>query len=235
MSLAPLTFAAGNAVRPLVVRRSAQARGLRLVVDPRNGEVRLTVPRRAALRPALAWAAEKRGWVEAQLAALPQARPLHPGSAVPFRGATLTISWARTLPRTPCLDDNRLLVGGPEELMPGRVLRWLSAQALMLLEAETREIATTAGVIVGRVAVGDPRGRWGSCTADGDIRYSWRLILAPPEVARATVAHEVAHRLHMDHSPAFHTAVARLFGRKPTAERAWLKAHGPALHWIGRS
>jgi predicted metal-dependent hydrolase len=89
-------------------------------------------------------------------------------------------------------------------------------------------------VTVGRVSIGDPRARWGSCSASGDIRYSWRLILAPKEVREATVAHEVAHRLHMDHSPAFHAAVVKLLGRDPAPENRWLRAHGAALYWLGR-
>jgi predicted metal-dependent hydrolase len=53
-------------------------------------------------------------------------------------------------------------------------------------------------------------------------------------VREATVAHEVAHRLHMDHSPEFHAAFARLLGRDGKAERAWLRRHGAGLHAIGR-
>ncbi|WP_294296983.1 M48 family metallopeptidase, partial [uncultured Sphingomonas sp.] len=91
-----------------------------------------------------------------------------------------------------------------------------------------------AGVTVSAVGVGDTRSRWGSCASTGAIRYSWRLILAPPAVRRATVAHEVAHRVHMNHSPAFHALVADLYGRDPTPERRWLKTNGAALHWFGR-
>src|SRR3546814_3895389 len=63
--------------------------------------------------------------------------------------------------------------------------------ALPILSEETAFYAGRAGVIVSQVTVGDPRGRWGSCAASGAIRYSWRLILAPDHVRRATVAHEV--------------------------------------------
>ena len=73
-----------------------------------------------------------------------------------------------------------------------------------------------------------------SCTSSGDIAYSWRLILMPPGVREATVAHEVAHRLHMHHGPEFHDAVKRLLGRDPKTERAWLKAHGSAMQRVGR-
>jgi predicted metal-dependent hydrolase len=227
-------FSAGAITRPLTVRRSHNAKRMRLAVDPRDGTVRLTLPRRAAIGPALRWAETQRDWVEAMLARMTAGVPLHDGARVPFRGATLTITGG-SLTRGARQIDDRLIVGGPPELIANRVLRWLRAEALKVLAAETRAAAARAGVEVGRVRVGDARSRWGSCSARGDIAYSWRLILAPPEVLSATVAHEVAHRLHMDHGPAFHAAVADLFGRDPAAERDWLKRHGATLYAVGRS
>ncbi|MET0365229.1 MAG: M48 family metallopeptidase, partial [Sphingobium sp.] len=77
-----------------------------------------------------------------------------------------------------------------------------------------------------------PVSRWGSCAADGAIRYSWRLILAPPEVRISTVAHEVAHLKHLDHSPAFHAFHRSICPSDTVAARAWLKANGAGLHRI---
>ncbi|RZM07009.1 MAG: DUF45 domain-containing protein, partial [Sphingomonas sp.] len=116
-----------------------------------------------------------------------------------------------------------------------RVEAWLKRQALDLLAAETREYAAKAGVTVAHVAVGDAKGRWGSCASSGTIRYSWRLLLAPGHVRRATVAHEVAHRVHMNHGSDFHALVALLFEADPAPARTWLRAHGAALHWFGRA
>ena len=110
--------------------------------------------------------------------------------------------------------------------------RWLKREALRLLSAETAEFAAKAGVRVTRVGIGDPRSRWGSCAASGAIRYSWRLILAPAEIRRATVAHEVAHLRHLDHSPEFHAFHAELYGGETRSARRWLRMHGPALHAI---
>jgi predicted metal-dependent hydrolase len=229
----PVFTAAGKS-RPLIVRRSAAARRMRLAIDPRDGTVRLTLPGRALLGPALRWAEEQRAWIEAALARTPAARPLAPGRSVPVRGRDLLIDHVGGSRRVAATGD-RLIVGGPAELVPGRVLRWLRAEALRELDNSTRAFAVRAGVSVGRVRVGDPRTRWGSCSSSGDIAYSWRLILAPPKVLEATVAHEVAHRLHMHHRPEFHRAVAQLLGREPTSERSWLRAHGAALHAVGRS
>lgn len=229
-----LVFSGGGRTRPLTVHRSATAKAMRLSVDPRDGTVRLSLPTRAALRPALAWAEEKRGWIEGALGALPAPRPIVPGATIPFEGSDVRISWRPEAPRTVRLEGAMLHVGGPEEAVGARVLRWLRREAAERMAAETRFFATRAGVTVRRIGIGDPRSRWGSCAPSGDIRYSWRLILAPPQVREATVAHEVAHLLHMDHSPAFHAAVTRLLGRDPQPEREWLRTHGASLYWLGR-
>jgi len=207
---------------------------MRLAVDPRDGRIRLTLPPRASLKKGLAWAEEQSGWIAAQQARLPEMRPLTPGAYFPLAGRETEIVSVPSAPRTPKLDGGTLICGGPREGLERRVERWLRAEALRVLSAETAEYAERAGVIVTRVSVGDPRGRWGSCASSGAIRYSWRLILAPDFVRRATVAHEVAHRIHMNHSPVFHRLVAELYEADPGPARAWLRRNGAGLHWIGR-
>jgi predicted metal-dependent hydrolase len=132
-------------------------------------------------------------------------------------------------------ESGELRVGGDPELFETRVLRWLRAEALRVLDQETRQLAAHAGVTVSGVSVSDTRSRWGSCSASGKIRYSWRLILAPSFVRRSTVAHEVAHRVHMNHGPAFKALEERLLGESPSLSRAWLRSHGASLHGYGRS
>lgn len=225
-----LTFAGA----PLTLRVSPRARRMRLRVDPRTRSVLLTVPRRMSQRRALAWAAEHRGWVEAALADIPTATPIVPGATLPFRGTAVALCWQADRPRRISLDENRLVVGGPVESLEGRVLRWLKAQALERLKLETVELTAKAGATLKRVGVGDPVSRWGSCSSSGAIRYSWRLILAPDFVRRATVAHEVAHLVHLNHGPDFHALVEALLGEDPRPARQWLRREGAALHRIGR-
>ncbi|MGW8189229.1 M48 family metallopeptidase [Sphingomonas hankookensis] len=131
--------------------------------------------------------------------------------------------------------DGELTCGGPSDQFPTRIERWLKREALRLLTEDTAHYAAKAGVTVAKVAIGDPKARWGSCSGDGTIRYSWRLLLVPGFVRRATVAHEVAHRVHMHHGPAFHALVAELFEGDPDDARRWLRAEGAALHWYGRA
>jgi predicted metal-dependent hydrolase len=206
---------------------------MRLKVDRRTGEVVLTIPKRASRRQALAWADGHRDWIEARLAEVAPAVPLVAGGSVPLYDRPHLIDWCPSRPRTPRREEGRLVVGGPAEGLEARLLRWLKRHALDLLAAETAEFAARAGVAVSRVGVGDPQSRWGSCSASGGIRYSWRLVLAPDWVRRATVAHEVAHRVHMNHGPDFHRLVERLLGADPKPARLWLRRHGPLLHRLG--
>lgn len=217
------------------VRWHPRARRLKLAVDPVSGAVRLTLPPRAALKPALAWAEQQRAWIAAQQARLPEMRPFVPGAVIPLGDGRMTLEHRAAAPRTPQRDGDRLVCGGPLESFEGRIARWLRREALRVLGDETAHYAAKAGVVVDAVSVGDPRGRWGSCSASGTIRYSWRLILAPVHVRRATVVHEVAHRVHMNHAPAFHRLVDELFEGDPAIARAWLRSHGASLHWYGRS
>lgn len=207
---------------------------MRLKVDRRTGEVVLTIPRRASRRKALAWADGHRAWIEARLAEVAPPTPLAAGGDLPLYGRPHRIDWRPERPRTPRLEGDRLAVGGPIEGLEARLLRWLRRHALDKLAAETAEFAAKAGVKVTRVGIGDPLSRWGSCSAAGGIRYSWRLILAPDWVRRATVAHEVAHRVHMNHGPDFHRLVESLLEADPRPARLWLRRHGPSLHRVGR-
>ncbi len=220
----------GDDAWPVRVVQHAQSRRYRLVFDAARGQLRLTVPRRTNIRAALKWASEQQAWLAEQVgkAALPVI--VGPGVSVPFRGIDRRIEWLPAAPRAIAMTPNALHVGGPAETVGRRVERWLKAQALDLLDRESRDIAARAGLAVGRVGVGDPQSRWGSCTAGGVLRYSWRLVMAPDHVRRATVAHEVAHLVHMDHGPAFHALVDELHDGDVAAARGWLRREGRSLH-----
>ncbi|MFN3724855.1 MAG: M48 family metallopeptidase [Allosphingosinicella sp.] len=217
---------------PLTLKPNRRARRLRLRVDARTRSLTLTVPPGVSRRRALEWAAGHADWAAQSIGAIAESVAIVPGATLPLFGELHRIDAVGGARRVTRIED-RVAVGGPAEGLEARVLRWLKAEALTLLSRETQEFAAKAGVSVASVAVGDPRSRWGSCASDGRIRYSWRLIMAPDFVRRATVAHEVAHRVHMDHSPRFHATVRELLGDDPAPARAWLRREGGALHRIG--
>jgi len=228
-----LIFRGGTTAAPIKITVSPRARVMRLRVDPRTAEVLLTIPKRVSQAKALAWAVEHRPWIERQLAQILPAASLRPGDSVPLYDRPHRIEWRPDRSRIVSLDGDAIVTGGPQETVEPRVMRWLKRHALDVLSAETADYARKAGVVVTKVAVGDPRSRWGSCSSTGAIRYSWRLILTPDAVRRATVAHEVAHRVHMNHGPRFHALVEELLGYDPSAARSWLRRRGASLHRIG--
>jgi predicted metal-dependent hydrolase len=218
---------------PVALVRHHASRRLRLRIDHERRQLRLTVPVRGSAQAALRWAGEQRAWVEGQLERAPTGTALTDGAKIPLRGMPLTLRFA-TGRRGVMLEEAELRVGGPVEAASRAVLRWLQRQALDELSMLTAEIAAAAGVTVRSVGVGDAGSRWGSCSSSGAIRYNWRLVMAPPECLRFVVAHEVAHRLHMDHSARFRAAEERLFGRPVAPARALLRELGPALRVVGR-
>lgn len=220
---------------PVRISRLKRSRRLRLRVDHDARLLKLTMPWRHSARAALDWVAGQRPWIDRQLAAAPEGAPLRDGETIPVEGVPRRIVHHPAARRGVRIADDELLVGGPAESVPAAVERWLRALARERLSAETARIAAVAGVSVRSVSVGDAASRWGSCSSSGAIRFSWRLILAPPEVLRFVVAHEVAHRLHMDHSPAFKAAEERLFGGPVAAARSELRRLSPTLRAVGRS
>ena len=94
------------------------------------------------------------------------------------------------------------------------------------------DMAASVDRRVSRVTVRDTRSRWGSCSSQGSLNFSWRLIFAPEWVLDYVVAHEVGHLVHMDHSPRFWAVVDRLVDSKESA-RKWLHRHGAGLYRYG--
>ena len=209
------------------------ARRMRLRFDERERVLKLTHPRGVRPAAALAWAASQKLWVQQQLDSALPAEPFVPGAFVPVAGADVELCWSPQLPRTPRLETGRLECGGPEAGYARRIELFLKRTALATLSAETAEMAKQAGAEAGSVAIGDARTRWGSCSSGGSIRYSWRLILAPPEVRRFVVAHEVAHLKELNHGKHFKALESELFGGDVKRAQALLRAWGPRLRRIG--
>ena len=219
---------------PLEIRRLRNARRLRLRFDEAAGTLKLTCPWRTSRRTALAWALDQRDWIEAQLARAQPLEPFVPGGSLLFEGRELRIAWREDWPRTVELAPGELRCGGPEAGLPRRIEHFLKRHARETMSDDIAEFAAAAGATPRSVTIGDATTRWGSCSSQGRIRMSWRLILAPPDVRRYVAAHEVAHLVHLNHGPEFKALEARLVGTGVSEAKAALRRIGPRLRRIGR-
>jgi predicted metal-dependent hydrolase len=216
------------------IRRLRSARRLRLRFDEAAGVLKLTCPWRTPRRAALAWALDQRDWIDQQLARAEPGEPFAPGALIPIEGQDVVIAWREVWPRTPALRDGQLRCGGPAAALPRRIENFLKRHARDTMSRDIAEFAAAAGAAPRSVTIGDAATRWGSCSSQGSIRMSWRLILAPPEVRRYVAAHEVAHLVHLNHGPAFKALEARLFGTGVAEAKAALRRIGPRIRRVGR-
>ena len=220
-------FLSGNPPVALILRRSVRARRISLRVSGADGRITLTLPHGVAEREGLQFAEEKADWLRQQLDKRPEDVLAVPGADIPVEGEFLRI--VPVSGRGIRIEANRLLVSGAVETARTRLRAWLKARARDKLAAASDHYAKALGRPYSRLTLRDTRSRWGSCSAQGGLMYSWRLIMAPPDVLDYVAAHEVAHLAEMNHSPAFWSTVQQL---KPEYEapRRWLRENGAGLH-----
>ena len=219
---------------PIRIRRHPTARRMILRLAPDGSEVRVTMPRWGRSAAAQDFAQDRRDWIARQLASLAEAgEPCDPFArgTVRYRGEEVALRWSQELPRRPALRDGALSIGGPAQARTGRLQRWLEARALDHFRDDLAHYCARADIApVPPVRITRARRRWGSCSSKGTVRINWRLVMAPDAVRRSVVAHEVAHLVHFDHSPAFHALLAKLFGPDLAQADRWLKEHGRGLY-----
>jgi predicted metal-dependent hydrolase len=215
------------------VRRMARVRRIRLSFDSATDRAILTLPPRTSVQTGADFVASQLDWIASQRVARADPGSFRPGGSFTLGEETILVHHDPVGPRTPRLLDARLIVGGPADLVEGRVLRWLINRARSDLTARVHRYATLRGRALPPVAIRDTRSRWGSCSRDGRINLCWRLIAAPEWVRDYVCAHEVAHLAHMNHGDGFWAEVATM-DVNHEASRRWLRANGSRLLALGR-
>ncbi len=210
-----------------ILRRSARSRRFSMRVSQLDGRVTVSMPIRARERDAVAFVQGHESWLRAALARQPLQTAVSLGDQIPVEGRLLTLSPGSG--RSVMVQGDSLLIPGAPTQAAARAAAHLKTLARNQLAAASDHYAAQIGRKVTRITLRDTRSRWGSCTHEGALMYSWRLILAPPEVLRYVAAHEVAHMEQMNHSDAFWSVVTRLYPGWQT-QRRWLQTQGQTLH-----
>jgi predicted metal-dependent hydrolase len=216
----------GHPPVPLVLRVSSRARRLSLRVSRLDGRVTLTAPPGVPRAEVMRFAEERADWVRGHLAEIRLPEAVGIGTWLPVEGRPREIVAERV--RAARLEPGRLVIPARAAAPGAAVDSVLKARARDRLAEASDRHAAALGRQVARITLRDTRSRWGSCTADGALMYSWRLILAPPSVLDYVAAHEAAHLVEMNHSARFWALVERLCPDWQ-AERAWLRREGAAL------
>ena len=210
------------------VRRSALARKLSLRVSRLDGRVTLTIPQHSPLREGINFLETRELWLRQHLIRLAPEAVVAAGGTVPYRGISVPVV-VGAVKRTALVDGILHVSDAPTAGV--RAKAFLKICARDELAAASDRYASMVNKSYTRLSIRDTRSRWGSCSSQGVLMYSWRLIMAPPAVLDYVAAHEVAHLVEMNHSDAFWAVVTRICPDYDVC-RAWLRNNGDVLHRV---
>lgn len=224
-------------VIPIEFRRNARAKRIILRLAPSNQTgktdgVVITLPKGVDTDEGLRFAKASADWISVRLLTLPDKIDFADGASIPYIGEDHKIRHVPGARRGVWREDNEIRVSGPLSHLPRRVSDWLKKEARREISVLTNSKAMARDLKPGRISIRDTRSRWGSCASNGNLSFSWRLVLAPDYVIDYVVAHEVAHLAEHNHSVRFWAVVDTLTPHSKMA-RKWLKANGEKLHRYG--
>ncbi|WP_407965539.1 M48 family metallopeptidase [Bartonella sp. C271] len=232
-------FILSNCRVPLRVKEHKNARRLTLRVDLARQEIYLITPP-AVERSVIQWfIAKHRSWIEKRLARggiINEDFHLKEGSRIPVLGASHVILRKEKRGVAEIItgdagQESQIIIYSRLEHLPRRVADVLKKQAKIIIAPLVVHYASKVGRKVKSISYKDTRTRWGSCSTDGRLSFSWRLIMAPKEVVEYVVAHEVAHLVEMNHGERFWSLCEKLCPERKTYQ-AWLKKNGYTLQRI---
>nr|WP_316651031.1 M48 family metallopeptidase [uncultured Gellertiella sp.] len=220
---------------PLHIRQTERATRITLRIEPGGRALKMTIPHGLPEREVSAFLTRHHGWLEKKLFDFPDDARLSPGETVLVRGIPHRIEHSgklRGLTETRLVDGEAVIrISGLEDHTGRRI----SDHLKKLARAELEQLVAVHTARIGKrhsaLTLKDTRSRWGSCSSAGNLNFSWRIAMAPPEVINYLAAHEVAHLKEMNHGPKF-WALCKMLCPDMEEAKAWLKRHGSTLHAI---
>jgi predicted metal-dependent hydrolase len=220
---------------PLTIKQHDRATRITLRIEPGGRALKMTVPKGLAAREVNAFLDRHQGWLLTKLAKFSSETNLRDGGEILFRGIKHRIEHTgslRGLTETMVVDGKSILrVSGLPEHTGRRIAAFLKKEARVDLERLSRMHAASIKAPIRSISMKDTRSRWGSCSSEGNLSFSWRIVMAPPSVIDYLAAHEVAHLKEMNHGPHFWALCKKLCPHMEEA-KSWLKRHGSQLHAI---
>lgn len=175
--------------------------------------------------------AANKEWITEKSALLLQPVTIENGALIPFMGNNHLIYIEQHSKRTTEIDveDNKIIIKTARADPTTNLKRWIIEQARDAITPLALAKSTCIKKTISKIDLRDTGSRWGSCSTDKRLMFSWRLIMAPHYVLDYVVSHEVAHLKHMDHSAKFWNVCYDLTDGDADAARAWLKQNGNDL------
>jgi len=220
---------------PIEAVYRSKRRTIALIITP-DAKLVIRAPLRVSHASIEDFVAKKRSWIlrkMGEMSKIPRTpeRKYIDGETFLFLGTSYPLKIMHNRKRGvslgECLEVNTTLSPYDGEVREC-LAAWYRSRAQDVICMRCKEIATNMGCVPSSVKISHAERRWGSCSAKGDIRFSWRLVMAPPEIIDYVIVHELVHIVHHNHSKRFWDAVAA-FMPDFQARRTWLRKNDQIL------
>lgn len=230
------TVDVGGRSLPITIRENERATRITLRIEPGGKALKMTVPYGLHHREVDDFLDRHNSWLKSRLSKFSDDGRVIDGASINIRGVPHRIEHTGSLRGVTHIESNGageaiLRVSGLPDNLGRRVAAFLKKEARSDLERLVAFHAKAVGKPVRSISMKDTRSRWGSCSHEGNLSFSWRIVMAPESVINYLAAHEVAHLREMNHGPKFWALCERLCPDTETAKN-WLKRNGSQLHAI---
>jgi predicted metal-dependent hydrolase len=210
----------------------SQRKTLALIVKP-DGSLVVRAPLRTSERSIWEFIEAHAAWIEKKkaeaLAALPPApRQYVPGELFMYLGNAYQLEILKGQKPPLILEKTFKLAEASQSNARLAFEHWYRAQARQILSDRVNLYAEQYGFQYKKMGITSARTRWGSCSPNGSLNFSWRLIMAPVEAVDYVVVHELVHTVFHNHSKRFWKKVETIMPDYKE-RRKWLRKNGPGL------
>lgn len=201
-----------------------------LIVKP-DGSLEVRAPLRLSRRQIEDIVRDKSGWIlKQQNAALKNAnlfrpRPLTDGARLWFLGSIYPLRFNDSSQSRVQFSDGFSLPEAAAPRAADLIASWYKVQARRILAERVDLFARLHQLHYRSIRITSARTRWGSCSQSNALSFTWRLVMAPPEIIDYIVVHELAHTVEKNHGRAFWQRVETMLPDF-RVRRTWLKLNG---------
>lgn len=221
----------GNSYK-LRIKKNHRAKRIILKVSNYNRDISLTIPKYHSEKEGIKFFLKNKKWALNELNSLPKKILLADRSIIPYRGIPHKIIHLGGKKSFIYIYQKQIIIYGDKQNLSNNLKKWLQDKAILEISTLANEKVKILGKVIKNLKIKELRTCWGSCSENGNLSFSWRLILAPPSILEYIVVHEVCHLVELNHSQKFWELVTDLFPHKDLSKK-WLKTNGTFLHLIG--
>jgi predicted metal-dependent hydrolase len=205
---------------------------LALIVNP-DGSLVVRAPLRTPERSIWEFIESHADWIEKKKAEAVAVRPPAPrqyvaGELFMYLGNAYALEIVRGQKPPLVLEETFKLAESSQSNGNASFERWYRAQARQILHERVNAYANQYGFQFKTIGITSARTRWGSCSPNGSLNFSWRLVMAPIEAIDYVVVHELVHTLVHNHSRHFWKKVEKIMPDYKERKK-WLRQNGPGL------